>query len=74
MKTDTQLRVIENSKEFKGLISKSNMYFRQKEKLQNKELKRYNKKEPLGDLTEQIRTAKENMNYCLNTALNLLKQ
>ena len=73
MKTDIQIREIENSKEFKELISKSDKYFRQKEKLQKEERRRLNKNLPLLDLPEQIKTAKNNMNIYHDNAINLLK-
>lgn len=73
MKTDAQLREIENSKEFKSLIIASNKYFRQKEKLQKEELKRFNKNLPLDNITEEIETAKKNMTLYFDKALNMLK-
>lgn len=73
MKTDAQLREIENSKEFKDLINASNKFFRQKEKLQKEELKRFNKNLPLSNITEEIETAKKNMTLYFDKALNMLK-
>ena len=73
MKTDAELEAIRGSKEFQKLIIESNKNFRLKEKLQKEELRRYNKSLPLGDITEEIRTAKNNMNLCLDEALKMLK-
>ena len=73
MKTDTELEVIVNSKKFQSLITKSNKSFRRKEKLQKEELRRHNKNLPLLDITEEIRTAKNNMTRCLDEALKMLK-
>ena len=73
MKTDNQLREIENSKKFKNLISNSNKFFLQKEKLQKEELRRINKNIPLDNITKEIEKAKFLMNFNLDKAINLLK-
>ncbi len=73
MKTDEQLREIESSKEFKDLINESNKFFQKKQKLQDEQLNRLNKNLPLLDISEQIKKAKENMNFYYNKALSMLK-